>query len=306
MEYDYSSNSGGEFAMALLVGFLFVGVIGLVLYVINSFFLMKLLKNAGHKTPVSAWVPLWQTASLMEVGGIRKAWIWTLVLFGGSFIGGSIPVVGTLVAIAVFVAAVVLTVFLAKGVQAGLGIDSIGGIVLAVLVPIVWIVWMGIASGKTNYNREAAIAQGGAMPMNWFGDSDPYEPFANAGSTYGQPSSAYSQPTSGYGQNSGYSQQSQGWAAPGASAGAYAGYDASTGSSTTEAPKYESPKYEAPDYSAPSYGSSSKNSTPEGYDAPSSGPSASSSSGYDSSSSSSSADSGSSSSDGGGGGGGSD
>ena len=138
---------------------------------------MKLLKNAGHKTPVSAWIPIWSTNSLLEIGGIKQPWIWTLLIIVGSSIGNMIPVLGVFIAIAAMVIAVILTIYMAKGVQAGVGTGSTGGIVLAVLVPIAWIIWMAIASGKTAYNKEAAIAQGSTMPMNWFGESDLYAPF---------------------------------------------------------------------------------------------------------------------------------
>ena len=205
--YEYYGGSGVE--TAIVLGILFFSFLfAVVLYVINAIFLMKLLKNAGHKTPIAAWVPLWNTVSLMELGGIRQPWIWALIFFAGSAIGGAIPVVGVVLSLAVMVAAIIVTVYLAKGVQAALGIDSVGGIVLAVLLPVIWVIWMAIASGKVQrYNVEAAVAQGASMPINWVGNSDVYAPF-------GLNAPAYAQGHQGY-QSQGYqAPQAQGYAAP--------------------------------------------------------------------------------------------
>lgn len=213
----YSGGGDGDAAFIALFGaFAFVGFIfAVAIYVINAIFLMKLLKNTGHRTPGSAWVPIWNTASLFQIGGIKQPWIWVAVLFGANLIASFIPVIGFIVSLAVVVAAVMLMVWVAKGVQAGLGINSVGGIVLAVLIPLAWIIWMAIASGKRSYDRNAALVEGGSLPLNWFGDSDRLAPFgAVATSSYG----AYNQAYQPYGTNGqqGYAQPQNGqyYAAP--------------------------------------------------------------------------------------------
>lgn len=196
MEYEYYGDGSSAAALiALLMAFFAVfSIFAVAAYVVTSIFLMKLFRNAGHKTPGSAWVPVWNTASLFEIGGIRKPWAWVLVLYAGSFVSGLIPVIGSILSFGLIALAVVLTIYLAKGVQAGVGTGGTGGIVLAVLLPIVWIIWMAMASDKAPYNREAAIAEGAAMPMNWFGDSDPYAPFGVGTASPSYQQGYYAQP----------------------------------------------------------------------------------------------------------------
>lgn len=200
MDYDYYH--GGDAALlAALAGFtLILLLFAVASYVVMGIFLMKLLKNAGHRIPVSAWVPLWNTVSLMEIGGIKQPWIWTAILFGGSLIGSAIPFVGPIITLGIYILAVILTIYLAKGVQGALGLNSVGGIILAVLVPVVWVVWMAVRSDKNSFDREVALAQGGAMPMNWFGESDRHAPFDWIEPSYQPTGYAQSQPDfhSGY------------------------------------------------------------------------------------------------------------
>lgn len=181
-DYYYSDSNPEDLGVALAVMFTVLATIlffTLVLYLVTAFFQYKLLKNVGHKNPVSAWVPVWNTITLMETGGVRKAGIWTLVLFAGSFVGALIPFVGLFISLAIFVVAIILTIYMVKGVHAGLGKDdsAIGGIILAIFIPMAWIIWMAIESGKAKFNPERAVAAGGKMPMNWFGEGNPYAPF---------------------------------------------------------------------------------------------------------------------------------
>lgn len=181
-DYYYSDSSTEDLGVALAVMFTVLATILfflVVVYVVTAFFQYKLLKNVGHKTPASAWVPVWNTITLMETGGVRKAGIWTLILFAGSFVAGLIPFVGFFISLAIFVVAIILTIYMVKGVHAGLGKEdsAIGGIILAILVPVAWIIWMAIESGKAKFSPERAVAAGGKMPMNWFGEGNPYAPF---------------------------------------------------------------------------------------------------------------------------------
>lgn len=215
MDYGYYGDGAAPgWLIAFMLAFsFFIFIFGVAAYVVNSIFLMKLLRNAGHKTPVAAWVPIWNTVSLMQIGGIKQPWVWALIFVGGSFVAGLIPYIGFFISLGILVAAIIVTIYLAKGVQAGVGTGSTGGIVLAVLLPIIWVIWISLASNKSSYNRDAAIAEGSRMPWNWFGESDLYEPFgitAPVGS-YAQPQ-GYAQPQSGYAP-----QQPQGYAPPAAS-----------------------------------------------------------------------------------------
>lgn len=215
--YGYNGGGGGEDAafLAIFGAFMFVGfLLAVVIYVVTAIFLMKLLRNAGHKSPAAAWVPLWNQVALFEIAGIKQPWAWVGVIFGASIISNFIPLVGIVISLAILAASIVLSVYMAKGVQAGLGINSVGGIVLAVLVPLAWIIWMSVASGKRKYDRNAALMEGGSLPMNWFGENDRLAPFGVAGTpAYG----AYSQ-SQQYGgsapQNYGTPQGNQHYAAP--------------------------------------------------------------------------------------------
>ncbi len=227
MDYEYYG-SGAEVASLLAVvvvfGFFFF-IFAVAAYVVNAIFLMKLLKNAGHRTPASAWVPIWNTVSLMQIGGIKQPWIWALIFIGGSLVAGMIPYVGFILSLGILVAAVIVTIYLAKGVQAGVGHGSTGGIVLAVLLPIIWVIWISLASDKSRYDRDAAIREGSQMPLNWFGESDLYEPFGATAPAY---AGGYQQPAPSYGQH-------QGFQAPAAAPAPPA------------APSYQQPTYTAPE-----------------------------------------------------------
>lgn len=175
--YDVTATDTGLGAMVFAM-FAFFAVVGLISYVINAIFLSKILKVAGHKKPVAAWVPVWNTVALMELGGIRKPWMWIVVILGSSALS-AIPVIGFILSLALLVATVMLYIWIAKGVHAGLGMDSTGGIVLAVLLPLVWIIWMAIVAGKKGrFNRGAAIDMGASFPLNFFGEGEPRAAFS--------------------------------------------------------------------------------------------------------------------------------
>lgn len=150
-------------------------IIGVVAYVIGAIFLMKVLRRAGFEPPVAAWVPLWNTASMVQISGIAKPWIWVAIVFGGSFVSGLLSGsensllegVGWVLSIAVLVIGVILTVWMARAIQAGLGLDSAGGVVLAVLIPLAWIIWMGIRADKAAYYDAAtAYSIGATFPLS--------------------------------------------------------------------------------------------------------------------------------------------
>ncbi len=196
MDYGYGYGHQGE-GLALLFAFLLgtaviltVLFFAVVAYVVTAIFLSKLLKNAGHRTPVAAWVPFWNSVALMEIAGIRQPWIWTGILVGASILA-QLPVVGSILAIVVVILAVILMVYIARGVQSALGISSTGGIVLSVFFPTIWIIWMAVVSKRESYDQDRAIEEGSKLPMNWFGESDVYAPFDRTPVTPPAPSYSY-------------------------------------------------------------------------------------------------------------------
>ena len=46
-------------------------------------------------------------------------------------------------------------------------------IVLAVLVPIAWFIWMGVRLPKTGFSPDRAVASGATFPLKWFANSGP-------------------------------------------------------------------------------------------------------------------------------------
>lgn len=177
-EYVYTTSGDGEiFGLLFATGFiLFMLAFAAVFYVINAIFLMKLLKNAGHKNPVAAWVPLWNTVTLFEVAGIKGPWIWVAIFFASGLVSG-IPVLGSIIAIGVLVISIILTIWMAKGVHAGLGFESVGGIVLAIFLPFIWLIWVALKSDSVPYNLNAAISNGNTLPIDWFKGGNPYQSF---------------------------------------------------------------------------------------------------------------------------------
>lgn len=168
--YPYGSD-GGVFA-ALFVGLGFL-VVGLAVYALTAFFLMKLLNRAGYNKPWSAWVPILNGAALLELAGFSNPWPWVGILFAGSVLS-MIPFIGLLISLAVMALAVVLMVWVARGVQAALGIDSTPGIVLAVLLPWVWIIWMSVTSNNTQYTLSQAQHVAQTFPLQWFKPNPQY------------------------------------------------------------------------------------------------------------------------------------
>lgn len=171
MSYSYSTS--GDFAAIFAIIFM----VALAVYVVTAFFQMRLLKNAGHRYPVSAWVPLWQTVSLWETGGIRTPWAWVLVVVLGSAALGWIPIIGWAVAVFLWVVNLMLIGYAAKGVQAGMGVRSTGWIVVAVLFPLIWMIWAGVRSEDQPFDQDSAVKAGGSFPFTWFGPGQPMESF---------------------------------------------------------------------------------------------------------------------------------
>ncbi len=158
--------------MAMLFVFL---IIGLAIYIVSAIFLMKILRRAGFEPPVAAWVPLWNSAAMLQIAGVDKPWIWVGIVLSGSLVSGVLSDTGSsivsllswVLSIAVLVVSVMLVVWVARAVQAGLGLDNAGGVVLAVLIPFAWVIWMGLrADHAPFFDAEAARSIGATFPLS--------------------------------------------------------------------------------------------------------------------------------------------
>lgn len=189
-----------------MVGILLVSVFGgiLIWYVIDSLLRQVLLRRAGHRTPWSAWIPLWREASLLETAGIRGPWIWTIALVVLNMSGPSDPqdgwALGLLLVISIFalILQVMLTVWTALGVQAGAGVSKGAangwGVVLLVFLPWIWLIWMIVRLKKTKYNQVEALAAAGTLPLGrtgWWTKGDRFAVFKEPQQVPGVPESGF-------------------------------------------------------------------------------------------------------------------
>lgn len=171
-DYSYESELGALGIAIFLIG---LGIFTLITYLITSISLFILLKRANHLRPWSAFIPIWNTITFLEFGGVNKAWLWTLVIFAGSSLS-SIPIIGWLVSLASLAISVIVTVYAAIGIQAGFGRGNTFGVVAAVLFYPIWLIWLAVVGKDWNLSRMRS-----ATPFFWNDavGKDNYQIFAN-------------------------------------------------------------------------------------------------------------------------------
>ena len=177
MEYSDSTQ-----AVASLMSYLallgLVCCVALIAYVLNGIFQMRALRAAGYQHPEAAWVPVWSTLALFELGGIRGAWAWTGLIWSVLLVGNLIPIASAVANGLVAVVMIALQAWCAKTVQEASGLRSTGGVVLGAFVPLAWMIWMGVRLPKTGFDAEYALAKGATFPVALFRNvSDPSERF---------------------------------------------------------------------------------------------------------------------------------
>lgn len=128
-------------ASAMLIGMMVFVLIGAVIgYVINSLLLSRLFKKAGVEQ-WKAWVPVYNVWVMLELGG-QKGW-WAILML--------IPVVNIVALVFYFIAAYHIGLKLGKeGVF----------VLLAIFLPIVWLIWL--AFDKSTWNGVAPAATAAA------------------------------------------------------------------------------------------------------------------------------------------------
>lgn len=171
----------GEPSAYVLVLLFLIGLFtGLAWYAFNAFCQLLLLKAAKHRFPLAAWVPYWNSVTLLELAGIRGAWAFLGVLYFGFAVILIFPLNGILVLVGIPVAGMLLVtnVWSAMAIQKATGLESALGILLSILLPPVWYLWMSIRIGRTGYHREKAFEVGADYPFWWFSKlSDPRNAF---------------------------------------------------------------------------------------------------------------------------------
>ncbi len=118
-------------AAAVGIGFLIFWLILLAaVYVVVAIFLGRIFKKAGLPSWI-AWVPFYNTWKLLEIGGQQG--IWAILAI--------IPLVNYVSAVFVFIAM--------YHIGKKLGKDGTF-VLLAIFLPIVWLVWLGVDKSKWN------------------------------------------------------------------------------------------------------------------------------------------------------------
>ncbi len=189
------SDDYGYGAIAALMGLIFflVLVVGPILYVVLSIFLMKIFEKAGVQGKWRAWVPVYNSMILFKLGDMSP-WL-VLYSLGATLLLAWIPVIGWLVPLATLA----LSAMAAWRVGLKLQKEAAWVVLYVFLSP----VWMGIlAFDKSRWNP--AIA-----PAPWAGnafledrtawDGVPVQPSQNVAPPapgYGAPGQGYAAPTS--------------------------------------------------------------------------------------------------------------
>ena len=132
--YDYSysttpaDSATGAAVMAVML--LVVVIAGLIGYVLSAFFLSSIFKKAGVEK-WKAWVPVYRTWVLYELGG-QAGW-WAILML--------IPVVNIVALIFLYIAMY----------HIGLKLGKEGVFVLwAIFLPIVWYIWLAFDQSQWN------------------------------------------------------------------------------------------------------------------------------------------------------------
>lgn len=138
-EYAYPTGISDESAgVALGIGFFFFLIaLTVVSYIISAIFLGKIFKKAGVPSWV-AWVPFYNTWKLLEIGGQQGFWAVLAI----------IPIVNYVSLVFMYIAMY----------HIGKKLGKEGPFVLlAIFLPIVWLIWLAI--DKSVWNDQATTAR---------------------------------------------------------------------------------------------------------------------------------------------------
>lgn len=146
MTTQQTAESAAALAAVTLVTFIIMLFVGIVAYVISSFFLSRIFKKAGVEA-WKAWVPVYNTWVLLELGD-QKGY-WAVLAF--------IPPLGLVTLVFVIMAEY----------KIGLKLGKEGSFVLlAIFFQIVWLIWLAL--DKSTWEGKpapvAATANGAPVP----------------------------------------------------------------------------------------------------------------------------------------------
>lgn len=152
-----SGISAGDIIATFIIGIVFLLVITVVIYVVNSIFLGKVFKKAGLPA-WQAWVPVLNNWKILEIGG--KKGYWVLLSFvsaiGSGFIRNTNSensiVLGAIVAIislAAILAYLIIYVIAVHNINLKLQYGA-GMTVCAIFLPLIWVIVLGVSKNQWN------------------------------------------------------------------------------------------------------------------------------------------------------------
>ncbi|WP_347345398.1 large exoprotein [Microbacterium sp.] len=147
MSSDYYSD-GASVAIILATAFVFI-LIGIALWVITSFFMMKIFEKAGVQGKWRAWVPIYNSMIFSKLGDLSP-WL-VLIAIGASLLLSWVPVLGWVISIASYL------ILLAAAWRVGLKLqkEAVWVILYFFLAP----VWLGInAFDRSRWNTAIPAA----------------------------------------------------------------------------------------------------------------------------------------------------
>lgn len=128
--YDYYQDAPSDAATAaVFLGFMtFFLVLALVSYVVTSWLFGRIFKKAGVEQWI-AWVPIYNTWKLLEIGGQQGFWA----------VLSLIPIVNIVAAVFVYIAM--------YNIGKNLGKEG-WFVLLAIFLPLVWLIWLAFDDSK--------------------------------------------------------------------------------------------------------------------------------------------------------------
>jgi hypothetical protein len=137
-QYNYPTDTtnSAESAAFFFVFFMLFLVMSAIFYALLSFCLMRIFKKSGVKQWI-AWVPIYNTWKMLEIGG-QKGY-WAVLAF--------IPVINFVSIVFIYIAMYHISVKLGK--------DG-AFVLLAIFLPYVWYVWL--AFDASTWNDSASTA----------------------------------------------------------------------------------------------------------------------------------------------------
>ena len=110
-------------------------IVAIVAYVVGALLLGRIFRKAGRPA-WAAWVPIYDSWVLLEIGG-QKGWLSVLPVLG------FIPVIGWIASLVT----VVFTYIAMHHIGRHLG-KSNAFVLWAIFIPIVWLIWLAVDKSK--------------------------------------------------------------------------------------------------------------------------------------------------------------